>query len=392
MDDALPTLEVLLSRTVPTSRRQTQTPPISRSALSRAPAPAPTASARRCRKPGDEQLPAAEASATDPETATRQDEPEGDVSMLAPTRARSRAARDAGPRPRDERSPCSTPVPALALAPTGRRRMQRRPTANCSLRGQACDDGRLLARHARVGASPTYLDAWKRRIERVGTLNFPNERAQRRPATPCVEVAIRADGTLESVHRAPHQRAHGTRPGGARHRAARRAVRPVSDRAAQATTRCCASPTNGSSSGGSAATARSISYRPACAILSRHVRRLPHQPVPDRDAGDDRSELRADGDARLRTQRTRRARHRHQPHAADDARRCVRPARARPQPVVGRRPAGAARRARADRSRFRPASPAGSWESSLPFSERIHLTTSRDILDAMAAATGPTVP
>ena len=34
-------------------------------------------------------------------------------------------------------------------------------------------------------------------------------------------------------------------------------------------------------------------------------------------------------------------------------------------------------------------SPHGKWESSLPFSERMHLTTSRDILDALAAGQGP---
>jgi putative transcriptional regulator len=33
--------------------------------------------------------------------------------------------------------------------------------------------------------------------------------------------------------------------------------------------------------------------------------------------------------------------------------------------------------------------PQGRWESSLPFSERIHLTTSRDILDALARGDGP---
>jgi len=33
--------------------------------------------------------------------------------------------------------------------------------------------------------------------------------------------------------------------------------------------------------------------------------------------------------------------------------------------------------------------PAGKFESSLPFSERVHLTTSRDILDALAAGEGP---
>jgi putative transcriptional regulator len=34
-------------------------------------------------------------------------------------------------------------------------------------------------------------------------------------------------------------------------------------------------------------------------------------------------------------------------------------------------------------------SPSGKWESSLPFSERMHLTTSRDILDALARGEGP---
>jgi putative transcriptional regulator len=34
-------------------------------------------------------------------------------------------------------------------------------------------------------------------------------------------------------------------------------------------------------------------------------------------------------------------------------------------------------------------SPAGEWESTLPFSERLHLTTSRDILQAIAEGNGP---
>jgi putative transcriptional regulator len=34
-------------------------------------------------------------------------------------------------------------------------------------------------------------------------------------------------------------------------------------------------------------------------------------------------------------------------------------------------------------------SPEGTWESSLPFSPRMHLTTSRDILDALAVGQGP---
>ena len=45
-----------------------------------------------------------------------------------------------------------------------------------------------------------YLDAWRQRIERVGTANFPDE-AKRRGVfgTVMVTVAIKADGTVEKV-------------------------------------------------------------------------------------------------------------------------------------------------------------------------------------------------
>ena len=67
------------------------------------------------------------------------------------------------------------------------------------LRGDPVTDDRLLAdtRESQIAA---YLDGWKRRIEQVGTLNFPNE-ARRRTMSgnPVLEVAIRADGHLEQV-------------------------------------------------------------------------------------------------------------------------------------------------------------------------------------------------
>jgi protein TonB len=67
------------------------------------------------------------------------------------------------------------------------------------LRGDPAPDDRLLAdtRESQIAA---YLDSWKRRIEQVGTLNFPNE-ARRRSLSgnPVLEVAIRADGHLEQV-------------------------------------------------------------------------------------------------------------------------------------------------------------------------------------------------
>ena len=104
----------------------------------------------------------------------------------------------------------------------------------------------------------------------------------------------------------------------------------------------------------------------------------------------DDPELCADRDARLRAQRPRRARHRRQPDAADDARRCLRTARARRDASPGSTtsPCCAAGRCRPSAASC-CTRPAGKWESSLPFSERMHLTTSRDILDAIAAGEGP---
>ena len=67
------------------------------------------------------------------------------------------------------------------------------------LKGERSVDGQLLA-DTRESAIAAYLDGWKRRIERVGTLNFPNEaRRQGMSGNPVVEVAIRADGTLDQA-------------------------------------------------------------------------------------------------------------------------------------------------------------------------------------------------
>ena len=67
------------------------------------------------------------------------------------------------------------------------------------LRGNRAVDGSLLA-DTRESVIAAYLDGWKRRIERVGTLNFPNEaRRSGMSGNPVVEVAIRADGSLEQA-------------------------------------------------------------------------------------------------------------------------------------------------------------------------------------------------
>jgi len=55
----------------------------------------------------------------------------------------------------------------------------------------------IVTPSTRESGVAVYLDAWKRKVERVGTLNFPNQ-ARRRgmSGNPVVEVALGADGRL----------------------------------------------------------------------------------------------------------------------------------------------------------------------------------------------------
>jgi len=136
------------------------------------------------------------------------------------------------------------------------------------LRGELVTDDRLLA-DTRESQIATYLDSWKRRIEQVGTINFPNE-ARRRTMSgnPVLEVAIRADGHLEQVlvrrtsgHRELDQAAVGI-------------VRlaspfdPFTARHARALPRAALSPTNGSSWTAGSATAPCGPRRPSWTILA----------------------------------------------------------------------------------------------------------------------------
>lgn len=55
----------------------------------------------------------------------------------------------------------------------------------------------LVTPSTRQSEVATYLDAWKRRIEQVGTLNFPNEARRRNlSGNPVIEVVLAANGAL----------------------------------------------------------------------------------------------------------------------------------------------------------------------------------------------------
>jgi periplasmic protein TonB len=52
----------------------------------------------------------------------------------------------------------------------------------------------------RAATLAPYLDAWRRKVERIGTINYPTAaRGAGARASPVVEVGIKADGTLDRV-------------------------------------------------------------------------------------------------------------------------------------------------------------------------------------------------
>ena len=64
------------------------------------------------------------------------------------------------------------------------------------LRGEARDQ-LWIAADTRESDVAAYLDSWRRKIERVGTINFPDVvRRQKLSGTPVIEVTIGADGKL----------------------------------------------------------------------------------------------------------------------------------------------------------------------------------------------------
>jgi protein TonB len=193
-ENALPTLEVLLVPSGPDDPRDNRDAAYlaERTQLGTG----TSEEARRASLPEErlEVQPDEAASPDDPERTPVDALPPGDVSVLG-----SRAL-DARRLAVGAETPVEPPVfhlqPAPAVPTVGRNATV--ADRELHLRGRAAD-GTLLA-DTRESAIAAYLDGWKRRIERVGTLNFPNE-ARRRSMSgnPVLEVAVRADGQLESV-------------------------------------------------------------------------------------------------------------------------------------------------------------------------------------------------
>jgi protein TonB len=67
------------------------------------------------------------------------------------------------------------------------------------LRGETRDEYYLSA-DTRASPFAPYLDGWRRRVERIGTINYPNAaRREGLTGSPVIEVAIERDGRLRSA-------------------------------------------------------------------------------------------------------------------------------------------------------------------------------------------------
>ena len=51
----------------------------------------------------------------------------------------------------------------------------------------------------RAATLAPYLDSWRRKVERIGTLNYPTAARERAAASPVLEVGINADGKLDKA-------------------------------------------------------------------------------------------------------------------------------------------------------------------------------------------------
>jgi protein TonB len=87
----------------------------------------------------------------------------------------------------------------LALAPTTPRPIATNATdETLRLRGRRADGSYEVVPNTRESKLAPYLDAWRRKVERLGTLNFP-QIARNGAGNPVLEVSIRRDGSLGDV-------------------------------------------------------------------------------------------------------------------------------------------------------------------------------------------------
>ena len=99
-----------------------------------------------------------------------------------------------------ERTPAQAAETPLALAPTAPSPIATNAT-DTALRLRGRQDGKYeIVPNTRESIIAPYLDAWRRKVERLGTMNFPQVAKHAQAAgNPVLEVAIRADGRVSQI-------------------------------------------------------------------------------------------------------------------------------------------------------------------------------------------------
>ena len=138
-----------------------------------------------------ERLPAKLPSAARPEAGAAASEAQQAASQeeqLLTTTSNSRARVQMVPLPATQAMAAQQPAAA-----------QRAGDQELRLRGETRDELYVTA-DTRASRLAPYLDGWRRRVERIGTVNYPSV-AQRRNmgGNPVIEVALQADGKLKSA-------------------------------------------------------------------------------------------------------------------------------------------------------------------------------------------------
>jgi protein TonB len=123
-----------------------------------------------------------------------------DVERLATTHPRARIAFVAPHESATTETSATPPLPLML----GNGDSAARPPGpdtdeDLALRGPARDE-LTLSPDTRASELAPYLDSWRRRVEKVGTLNYPTAAARRRlKGNPVIEVTLRQDGALKSA-------------------------------------------------------------------------------------------------------------------------------------------------------------------------------------------------
>ena len=96
----------------------------------------------------------------------------------------------------DDKPAQQAEVPLALSAATPRPILTSATDDTLRLRGKRIDGATEIVPNTRESKLAPYLNAWRSKIERLGTLNFPQNARSSQTGNPVLEVAIRADGAL----------------------------------------------------------------------------------------------------------------------------------------------------------------------------------------------------